>query len=138
MKFSILYFLLFLLISSCSSVSMVQTPPPKILTAREKLLLYYKELRQSQWDKIKQKNERRPRKVTIIPKKAEIKLVDLKEQSIEIEQNLTYFCMEQRKSNKFMIPTTCQKHTQNIYNECNLKFVKGDARLTRCVVLKLK
>lgn len=58
--------------------------------------------------------------------------------TIEIDQNLTYFCMKHRKNYKFTNNKTCQSHTDKIAKQCMLKYKENDRRLVRCIKDKLK
>jgi uncharacterized lipoprotein len=129
-----------LILSSCSSITPIQKKRP--LTEREKILEYYRSLREKdRKNKYRNKKYIRAKKFTYKPKKIrkpKIKLVDINEQRIEIEQRLVFFCMENRKSSKFDANDTCESHTALIYSKCLDSFEAGDARLTRCVKSRLK
>lgn len=111
--------------------------PP--MTAKEKAIERYRLLRLNKAHKNKASITRRtrvkPKRIT--PTKPKIVWVDIKEQEIEIEQNLTFYCMENRKDSRFDDNMDCSAYTENIYSECRNDFVAGDARLTRCVKSRL-
>ena len=156
MTFKILIILLFL--ASCGSMKtnkQVQATK-KPLSPREKALQYYRNLRQKEWNNITKKKDKlrskflrirpkrkklsnTPRYTKPIPKKVKpIKMVNVQEQSIEIEQNMAFYCMKNRKNVKFSNENDCYAFTQNINIECLDNFVRGDARLTKCVKSRLK
>jgi hypothetical protein len=58
---------------------------------------------------------------------------------IEVNQNLSYFCMRHRKSRKFKTPEDCKAYTQEKLLECQTKHIEIDnARIVRCVKRRLK
>lgn len=125
-----------LTLASCSSITPIEKK--RELTDREKILEYYRSLREKD-----RKNSKiiRSKKVTYRPRKVrkpKIKLVNVKEQKIEIEQRLVFFCMENRKSSKFSNSSSCESYTQLIYLKCQDNYQAGDARLTRCIKSRLK
>ena len=64
---------------------------------------------------------------------------DPEEIMIEVNQNLTYFCMQKRKSRKFKIPEDCQVFAQEQLLECQTKHIEIDnARIVHCVKRRLK
>lgn len=133
-------FILVLLMSSCSSIQPITTRK-KSLTERERILEYYRSLREMDQNSQNSKRYIKSKKVTYVPKKPrrpKIKMVDIKEQRIEIEQNLVYYCMENRKSSRFSDDSPCESYAQDIYSQCQDDFIDGDARLTRCVKSRLK
>jgi hypothetical protein len=139
MKISLLAILLILLSSCSNSVKMIEPKKEEQLSLRDKRILYYQQLRKAQWNKIKKV---KPTVVRIKPRRQKqrqrINLVNIQEQQIEIEQNMSYYCMEERKNTKLFMKGSCKEFTRNIYSDCVRKFDKGDARLTTCVKSRLK
>jgi len=125
-----------LMLISCASIKPIEKP--RTLTEREKVLEYYRKLREQN---LRPKKTIKKKKVTYIPrrpKKPKIKMVDKQAQKIEIEQRLVFYCMENRRSNRFDEDQSCESYTQSIYFKCQDSFIDGDARLTRCVRSRLK
>ncbi len=144
---------------SCSSTP-VQTKKANYkrpLSPKEKALDYYRSLRQKEWSNLtkkksklrskyirvhapssKKKISNMPKHLAPIKKKVKIHWVDKEQQSVEIEQNLAFFCMENRKNKKFKGENDCYAFTQNIKIECEDDYQSGDARLTKCVKSRLK
>lgn len=57
----------------------------------------------------------------------------------EIGQNLSYFCMLNRKDSRFSDEAQCHAYTQNIYYECRAKIDENEARkLVNCVKSELR
>jgi hypothetical protein len=85
-------------------------------------------------------------KVRSYPKPQPVKKVvpsypkrDPEEIMIEVNQNLTYFCMQKRKSRKFKDEAECKLFTQEKLLECQEKHIEIDnARLVRCVKTRLR
>jgi hypothetical protein len=73
----------------------------------------------------------------IEPVEAPVVKVNPQIQRREIEQNLTYFCMNMRKDPRFSTEQTCEEYTQSIQNKCLEKFSEGELALTRCVKSQL-
>ena len=56
------------------------------------------------------------------------------EQVLEIEQNLTYFCMKNRKNIKYRNENICRGHTQSKYEECKSRYKQNPRiNVVRCV-----
>lgn len=68
------------------------------------------------------------------PKRIE---VDPEEQRLEIEQNLTYFCMKMRNDPRFSTELSCEQYTESVKSKCLNKFSEGELALTRCVKSQL-
>ncbi|OIQ20556.1 MAG: hypothetical protein BM556_01035 [Bacteriovorax sp. MedPE-SWde] len=135
MKHQLLILGLILVLTSCATTS--PKPVKRKLTERERILEYYRLLRKKKSSRSSVRNKRvtvRPKKV----KKYKIKMVDISEQKVEIEQRLVFFCMENRKSKRFSADKSCEEYTKNILMKCNGSFISGDTRLTRCVKSRLK
>ena len=124
---------------------------PRAISAKEKLIEYYRELRAKEWQdrkngikkatkRPKRKNKRYNKVRKKIVKKTPPKIIRVNEndQKIEIEQNLSYYCMKNRKSSKFSSEADCFAYTESVKMECLDKFEKGDARLTTCVKSRIK
>jgi hypothetical protein len=58
------------------------------------------------------------------------------ELKIEIDQNLAYFCMANRK--RYQSPSACQQMTQNALESCEVKFEWDDRGLLKCVKSRLR
>ncbi|MBT7610302.1 MAG: hypothetical protein HN576_11135 [Bacteriovoracaceae bacterium] len=64
---------------------------------------------------------------------------DPEEIMLEINQNLTYFCMKNRKSKRFKNQAECKLFTQEKLLECQDKHIEIDnARLIRCIKTRLR
>lgn len=110
---------------------------------KQRILEHYRLMRARQWDKINTKKVfyrmPPPKKVTpTAPVPLKIKYVDSKEQEVEIEQNIVFFCMNRKKFQRFENEDDCLEFTKNIQNDCLEEFENGDARLTSCVKSRLK
>lgn len=122
---------------------------------RKRVLNYYRTLREKNWEEYKRKGsqisrrhpprrhqEKKPTIVLVVPapkpKKPELPPEKVEEMNIEIHQNLSYFCMKNRKSGKFSDASECQEFTQNIFNECKEKYpIYRDRSPINCVKSKL-
>ena len=147
-----LLFLIFsiLILHSCATPIKRPQNRPRAISAKEKLLEYYRNLRAKEWKNRTQKQKRIKRSARAYkrPKPAakrrqikqvhKIKWVDKDSQKVEIEQNLAYYCMKNRKSSKFSNEAECYAFTEDIRMNCLEKYEKGDARLTSCVKTRIK
>ncbi len=127
-----------------------ETSRPRAISAKDKLIEYYRELRAKEWKnrksrkKTTKRSKRRYRKTKRVQKKTvkrtqpKIIKVNENDQKIEIEQNLSYYCMKNRKSSKFSSEADCFAYTESVKMACLEKFKKGDARLTKCVKSRIK
>lgn len=159
--------LLFSSFSSCSSgpIKMVERKTysrevekefEEIENDQKRVLNYYRTLRERNWEEYKKKGKqisrsryrsrKRKGQKRIVEKEAapskpvkpELSASQVEELNIEIHQNLSYFCMKNRKSGKFSDRSECQNFTQNIFNECKEKFpVYRDRSPVKCVKEKL-
>lgn len=118
--------------------------PQKRLTAEERrkqaVLNYYKKLRADAMKRGQYINKSKKhysyipkRKLQKRPSRPAIQFVDKKSQKVEIEQNMIFFCMEKRKSNRFDQNNSCESYAKNIFDDCSIRYADGDPRLTRCV-----
>ena len=58
--------------------------------------------------------------------------------AMEIGQNLSYFCMINRKDSRFSDEAECHAYTQNVYHNCRNEIDENEGRkLVRCVKNKL-
>lgn len=109
---------------------------------KQRILEHYRLMRARQWDKINTKKVfyRMPTKKTppSAPAPVKIRYIDAKEQEVEIEQNIVFFCMNRKKFQRFDNEDDCLEFTKNIQNDCLEEFETGDARLTSCVKSRLK
>ena len=109
---------------------------------QQRVLNYYRTLRQKNWEDYKnggsQKTQRpqrrtyktyspprsrpsaRPRKTVtkVAPEKPALSQEQVEEINIEIQQNLDYFCMKNRKSSRFNSQSQCQSYARNIFEKC--------------------
>ncbi|WP_127715811.1 DUF3139 domain-containing protein [Halobacteriovorax sp. HLS] len=109
---------------------------------RDNAINRYKQLRWENWNKQKKSKIKtiKPKKYSHqkrTKKKAIIK-VDPKEQMIEVDQNLKFYCMENRKDNRFKDSGSCSTHTNKILQQCEIKFSWEDRNLLKCVKSKLR
>ncbi len=124
---------------------------------QKRVLNYYRTLREKNWEEYKNKGKEisnrryRPIKRKVSPRvvkkqptytpppKPELSPSQVEELNIEIHQNLSYFCMKNRKSAKFSDQSECQNFTQNIFNECKEKYpVYRDRSPVKCVKERLQ
>lgn len=107
---------------------------------KQRILERYRLMRARQWDKINTKKVfyRMPPKKTTTPAPVKIKVVDSKDQEIEIEQNMVFFCMNRKKFQRFDNEDECLEFAKNIQEDCQSEFESGDTRLTHCVKSRLK
>lgn len=139
------FIILFVLIISCTSSPKKSTRP---LTRRQRQLLYYQKLRQSQWEKITRKSgHHKDSKVTIKPRqerslapkrkskpapsKPRVIAVDPHEQRIEMEQLISFHCMKNRVEN-------CDTISTQVFESCLEQYAPGDRNLTICVKRTLR
>jgi len=124
---------------------------------RKRVLNYYRTLREKNWKEYKYKGNQisrrrysptriksKPTVVRIVPsptpkpERPELSPEKVEEINIEIHQNLSYFCMKNRKSGKFSDHSTCLDFTQNIFNECKQKYpIYRDRSPISCIKNKL-
>ncbi len=156
--------LLFSFLSSCTHIQPVQHKTyskevedefKDIEYDQKRVLNYYRSLREKNWEEYKQgqsknkryqtpKRSRKPRKQKVqvrkvTPSKPPLSPEKVEELNIEIHQNLSYFCMKNRKTKKFSDKEECNTFTQNIFNECKEKYpVYRDRSAINCVKKKLK
>lgn len=109
---------------------------------RERAIEYYKLLRSSKEAPSKRKYSRSSRPT--VNRKKQKKVVvhriteNIEEQKIEIKQNLSYFCMKNRKAYKFKKEGSCDSYTINVYVECRKKYLMGEKGLLRCLKSQLR
>lgn len=110
---------------------------------------YYQELRQRDWENYKKGSGASSRYYKISPKstpktrskKKAIKKIapiytdeQIKEFQIEIGQNLSYYCMKNRKSKKFSNKEDCLAFTKNTLLKCEEKYSRQYGRvITKCL-----
>lgn len=86
--------------------------------------------------KVTRKRERLIRKKNTRPALSKEKIKELK---IEISQNMSFYCMQNRKSKRYPTETDCHAFTQSVLDRCQSK-VSGpwvDRKIVRCVKSKL-
>ena len=172
-----IYFLvLFLLLSSCSSVQPIrssrkpldprttQQQKRKIKEKKEnlsskkkhnqKVIDLYRRLREKNWKKYTKPKRYQPqirnyqverensqmRSSPLIKKvKQETSSKKQEEMQAEVMQNLSYFCMANRKKRRFSPKSQCKRFTNQVYNEC-LDLNSGIATrdFVTCVKSRLK
>jgi integrase len=93
----------------------------------------YRQTRRNSYKSIK------PRKVVKRPPPPPPKPKPLTEEQImEIKQNLTYFCMKNRKHYKYGDEGFCKSHAQAKFDECKDRYQKNPRmNVVRCVKSKL-
>jgi hypothetical protein len=155
--FKYLSFIIIVLLCACAKTPVKKSPSPIYSTEiedsfinieKKRALDTYRLLRLRDLErrqKRKTSKSRRPRKsviknfVKIKPKPVEIKIPtypkrDPEEIMMEVNQNLSYYCMKKRKSKKFKEPTECEVFAQEKLKECRIKYVQEDnAKLVRCI-----
>lgn len=163
----ILLVLLPLTFSSCSGIKPtkrnqraysqeVESEFGSIENDNKKILNYYRSLREKNWEEYKshgkkssvrrryqrpaprqRKSQARFKKITPAPKPA-LSQTQVEELNIEINQNLSYFCMKKRKSTRFKSPADCETFTEQIRKSCKEKYpVYRDRSPVECVKSKL-
>jgi hypothetical protein len=123
-------------------------------------LSYYQRLRWNNWNKYKKATRTKQRNIRKRPTRSYSRPVKKmgpppaprkhvakrsyspdksKELYIEIKQNMSFYCMEKRKSRKFSNSQDCNAYTQNALSQCeDAHPVISDRSLYRCVKRKLK
>ncbi len=90
----------------------------------------------------KRKKVRRPFILKLRPKKIKKRTYpkgDPREISTELQQNLIYYCMGQRRKNKFEEKSDCQVFAHEQLGHCQKKYTKeDDKRVIRCLKSKLR
>jgi hypothetical protein len=109
---------------------------------RENAINRYRQLRWENWNKKKKGKVKtiRPKKYTHKKRTKKKKIIptDPKEQMIEVDQNLKFFCMEKRKDSRFKSKGSCESFSNNILKKCEIKFTWNDRNLMKCVKSKLR
>lgn len=154
---------LFIFLVACSSAdknlpSTVRYSPETEKTfqeiERERLLEHYKQLRieegidQQEPGSAKRVRPRprvvRPNPAPMPKKQAPVQAkrpapkVDIESQNMELEQNLSFFCMQKRKDSRFSTEGSCEEYTASVRQDCEQEFEQGDRGLLPCVKSKLK
>lgn len=128
-------------ISGCVSLPKLYNPPPPpkephsrdvVLEfeaiEREEALNKYRRIRWEKWgnyirsSKPKKKIVRRKKIKTRPPPPsppAALSTPKLSRIKVEIDQNLTYFCMKNRKKSAYRVLSKCNTYTQNTLNQCS-------------------
>lgn len=149
-----------LLLSSCATKKEIKPYRPSysqetenefqsIENDRKEVLERYRRLREKDWENYKRQGRRKVRHYQSPTKKAYRKATRkvvtskpkpplpeeiIKEMKIEMRQYQNYFCMEQRKSNRFSGKADCQAFTENILNQCEEKHpVIRDRKIIKCI-----
>tara|TARA_R110000868_G_scaffold269233_2_gene528617 strand:+ start:23952 stop:24422 length:471 start_codon:yes stop_codon:yes gene_type:complete len=116
---------------------------------RTRVLDYYRQLRERGNPDIRRSRptvvrpkaykERRPR-VKPTPRPKPVMSAEEREAvEREISQNLSYFCMLNRKDSRFSDEADCTAYTQNVLHECRQRTDENDGkRLVGCVKSNLK
>ena len=120
---------------------------------RERLLEHYRQMRIEEgimqndgtYQKVAKPRVIRPRPTPPAPKKpapraqvVERVKVDEEAQKMELEQNLSFFCMKKRSDSRFSNDGSCEEFTAQVKNECLEKYQTGDKGLLSCVKSQLK
>lgn len=79
-----------------------------------------------------------PKKTTPRTQVVERVKVDEEAQKMELEQNLSFFCMKKRSDSRFSNDGSCEEFTAQVKNECLEKYQTGDKGLLPCVKSQLK
>jgi hypothetical protein len=83
---------------------------------------------------VRKKRIKRAKPIKIIVQTAPKPKPLTEEQIMEIEQNLTYFCMKNRKNIKYRNKNICRGHTQSKYEECKTRYKQNPRiNVVRCV-----
>ncbi|MBC97175.1 MAG: hypothetical protein CME63_05460 [Halobacteriovoraceae bacterium] len=124
---------------------------------QKRVLNYYRTLREKNWDEYKKgqnTKRRRPRRYQrpkrrsqpqrsktvrkVVPEKPALSDARVEELNIEIQQNLDYFCMKNRKSSRFSNQQDCKSYTENIFDQCKQQHpVYRDRSPVQCVKNRL-
>lgn len=149
-----------LVLSACSSLNKKEVPkvkvPPLTIEEKERLraIETYRQMRLKALERAKHRQKhftkKRKRKrlqqrkkiITVIPTPVPTPSYpkkDPQEIMIEVEQNLTFFCMKHRKSSRFREENSCQLFTQEKLKECqDIHLETDNARLISCVKSRLR
>ncbi len=127
---------------------------------QQRVLNYYRTLRQKNWDKYKKGHSEQTSKkyypterkyspaptraerknaIKVAPSKPALSPEQVEEINIEIQQNLDYFCMKNRNSGRFNSESQCQSYTHNLFEKCKEENpVYRDREAVDCVKNKLQ
>ena len=119
----------------------------RIESEQDNLSRYYRELRQKDWENYKKGTKKRHSFYQITPKDAprsaqkKIKKKtpsysdeQIREFQVEIGQNLSYYCMKNRKSKRFDGKEDCIAYTKDTLLKCEDKYSRQYGRvITRCL-----
>ncbi len=146
-----------LLLVSCSSAEKPKVDPSYSDATesafdeieRTRVLDYYRQLRakgnpdlpstRPRVVRPKRYEEPRPR-VRATPRPKPVLSAEQKEaMERELSQNLSYFCMLNRKDSRFSDEADCTAYSQNVLHDCRQRIDENDAKkLIRCVKSELK
>ena len=149
MIFKILLITLFIGLTSCSTT---EKKGPKTYSdqtnksfeeiERDNALNRYKQLRWENWNNKKKRKVKtiRPKKYTHKKRTKKKRTIPTnpKEQMVEVDQNLKFFCMEKRKDSRFNAKGSCESFSNDILKKCEIKFSWNDRNLMKCVKSKLR
>lgn len=103
---------------------------------RERALDHYKSLRvKGSKNYTNKKNKVGMKKRKILRRGPQ---VNPEEQQIELEQYLNYFCMKNRKRERFRLEGSCKNFTHKLLKKCLHKFSWSEKRLRGCILRYLK
>ena len=128
---------------------------------RQKALERYRQMRWKNWDHYsgkktisKKRRNSHTRKTPVKVYRPKVKKVKkpktkpqrpvlaqniIEEMNIEIRQNLSFFCMKNRKSSRFSNEADCSAYTQNILSNCKKShWPPRDRGIVRCVKNRLR
>lgn len=118
---------------------------------REQVLENYRKLRWENWQKREAERERERRRANIYrprtPKKVPTPRPSRvtpkaggnpEEIQVEIEQNMSIYCMKMGSSTRFEGENDCAAFTQNVLFECSSKYEEDDKRRVGCVKSSLR
>jgi hypothetical protein len=153
----------FILITGCSSLTKSKEKKVKsnqskysedverefslIETEQASASRYYRELRQRDWEnykkgsnttsryhKIKPKNVKKRVVKRVLKKKPSYTPDQIREFQIEIGQNLSYYCMKNRKNKRFTNKEDCIAYTKDTLHKCEAKHSRQYGQvITKCL-----
>ena len=134
------------LLTSCSQIKTIPLSPKKILTREEQLkeaaLLRYRQMRMESWSKYKTANKKYIKKIPskVVKVKPIKKFIPItKEMIIEGEQRCKWYCMKNRKSERFLKEGSCLRFISDLQKKCELKTISEPGTYyVKCLKAKLK
>ena len=96
---------------------------------REQALEHYRRLRENSPKSYTHKRKKRIKRKKVVRR---VPKVNADEQRIKLGQYLSYFCMKNRKEERFELEGSCEKFTNNLLSNCLKSFNWGEKGLTNC------